>query len=49
LSSHPTPTVLLFELRAYTFSHSLRPFLEGVFQIGSLKLFAQVGFKSQSS
>jgi hypothetical protein len=38
------------ELRACTLSHSTSPFSEGFFfEIGSHKLFAQAGFKLQSS
>jgi hypothetical protein len=39
-----------FELRAYTLNHSTSPFFViGFFEIGSHKLFAQDGFKPQSS
>jgi hypothetical protein len=39
--------VLGFELRAYTLSHSTRPFIVMVFffKIGSRELFARVGFE----
>jgi hypothetical protein len=38
-------SVLKFELRTYTLSHSISPFFDVFFEIGSLKLFAQAGFK----
>jgi hypothetical protein len=38
--------VLAFELKAFTLSHSISPiFVMGFLEIGSLKLFALVGFK----
>jgi hypothetical protein len=43
-------SVLGFELRAYTLSHSTSPFLCWIiFEIGSHKLFAWAGFKLRSS
>jgi hypothetical protein len=42
--------VLGFELRAYTLSHSTRPFFVMVFfKIGSHELFARAGFEPQFS
>jgi hypothetical protein len=38
--------VLEFEHRAYTLSHSIRPFfVMGFFKIGSLTAFARAGFE----
>jgi hypothetical protein len=37
--------LLGLELRAYTLSHSISPFVLGIFKIGSLELFARAGFK----
>jgi hypothetical protein len=43
-------SVLRFEFRAYTLSHSTRPFfVMGFFEIRSGKLLAWAGFKPQSS
>jgi hypothetical protein len=43
-------SMLEFELRAYTWSHSISPFLwRVIFEIRSLKLFAWAGFESWSS
>jgi hypothetical protein len=43
-------TVVRFELMAYTLSHINGPFfVMGFFEIGSGKLFAQVGFEPRSS
>jgi hypothetical protein len=42
ISFFPSFSVLGFELRAYTLSHSTSPFfVMGFFQIGSCELFAQ--------
>jgi hypothetical protein len=42
--------LLGLELRAFTLSHSTSPILvKSFFKIRSLKLFAQAGFKPQSS
>jgi hypothetical protein len=42
--------VLGFELKSFTLGHSTSPvFCDGFFEIGSVKLFAQVGFELQSS
>jgi hypothetical protein len=42
--------VLELKLRAYTLSHSISPiFVMGFFKTAYLKLFAQAGFKPQSS
>jgi hypothetical protein len=42
--------VLGFELRAYTFEPLQQPFfMMDFFEVGSLELFAQAGFKPQSS
>jgi membrane-bound metal-dependent hydrolase YbcI (DUF457 family) len=38
-------TVLGLELRTYTLSHLRALFLIGIFEIRSLKVFAQAGFK----
>jgi hypothetical protein len=41
---------LVFELKAYTLSHSTIPiFVKGFFEIGSHKLFAWAGFELRSS
>jgi hypothetical protein len=38
-------SVLAFELRAYTLSHSANPFVRVFFKIVSCELFAQDGFE----
>jgi hypothetical protein len=49
-SGTPLPSFWGFELRAYILSLSTSPFfVKGFFELGSCELFAQAGFKLQSS